>query len=1068
MSETPRPEDLFRDYVNRRESERPLAADELCRSHPEHAATLRTLIDEYERLRGDLHPPQDAPESDGLVRVVLGEYELVRELGRGAMGSTVWLGKHRRLGRLAAIKVLPRSLGPRFERRFEREAHTAARLSHRAVVPIYEHWATESTLCLAMRFVDGPSLQYVIETVARWSPKHRTRDRIQGGITGKITDFSDAEATPSPRAASVLEPSYVDLGLEIFAEVARGLHHAHENHVIHRDVKPGNILLDRSLQPYLADFGLAREASNPAASTFPGFFGTFAYAAPEQLFGGAISPQTDIFSMGASLYEWVTLEPPRRQDDGPTPLHLKQSLAVLPKDLATVLARCLEPHPQDRYASAQAFADDLARLRRGDPPLAKRIGPVGRLARATRRHARRIAIGVGAAAAISLGAGLFVTTRAERSRAREQETWDSRVEASFAYNNGDVKTSRESMERAVRLSGENPDVLAEASLMKASAGDLVKALDDLDRALEKRPDAGDLRRRRADLLVRLKRPDAATEERTRAEPMKRGVWDDYFEGSDFRRRGQMVDAVMAYTRCLIERPTFIPALNKMIQIDRERELPLEALALTERLCGERGPRGYLALLRGDLRLQLHDPDGARKEFDRVLEGGSFANSKDLFDGLIAAAEGSFENAVVAFSKGVESHPEVLRYLVERGTAYYQLQRFVEAEKDYRSYVEKGPANWQGLHNLGLLCWRTGRNDEAVQWFDRALQVIPNNLPTIRERCIALSTLSRWPELLDAARHAIERFPDEVEIAAEGSHAAVELRRYADALELSALAERLDASPALAQNHALSNLLACRGDALYFGTGDYARAVPFYRRAYDADPGANRAKSLAQGLRKLGRHEEALTLFQRAASIHDDYRTEQDINVCLQVLERYDEAEAAANRALELVETDASARADDRPKIHRERGRARMLAGRYLPALEDLVDSWPSFVGDTSVADDAETCALLGNDPQKAFDLVRGAAGVVGDDALKATVAVVETLVGDSEHARTALRAFRSANTAGFTSLRRRWIRRLIEPENQCQRAACSALAKAIVALDVEPVLTATAAAVSRETSPTSR
>ena len=221
----------------------------------------------------------------------VGSYRLVRELGRGGQ-AIVWLAEDSRIGRQVALKMLPH-LGPGGEealRRFRREAEVTARLEHPGICGIYDADIDGETPYIAMRLVAGRTLAQILSEARKQE---------------------NADVSTSWPPSSALGVRRV---LHLFERVARALHAAHEAGVVHRDVKPGNVMIAEDESPVLLDFGLARdEQSDVATLTQSGdVFGTPAYMSPEQLTGGgaAIDRRTDVYSLAASLHEALTLSRP--------------------------------------------------------------------------------------------------------------------------------------------------------------------------------------------------------------------------------------------------------------------------------------------------------------------------------------------------------------------------------------------------------------------------------------------------------------------------------------------------------------------------------------------------------------------------------------------------------------------------------------------------------------------------------------------------------------------------------------------------------------------------------------
>jgi TolB-like protein/predicted Ser/Thr protein kinase len=288
-----------------------------------------------------------------------GDYELLEVIGRGGQG-VVYRARQKSLNRSVALKVI--GLGhwatDAHLKRFRREAEAAASLDHSGIVPIYEVGERDGSCYFSMKLVEG----------------------------GQLDEVAKREPLPIRRA------------VEIMAKVARIVHYAHEHRILHRDIKPGNILLDDKGEPHLTDFGLARlvESESTVTRTME-VLGTPSYMAPEQAVGNnaAISSVTDVYGLGAVLYQLLTGHPPFA--GGTTYETIKLLLDTEPRqprlwnskidrDLSTICLKCLEKDPKRRYFSALALAEDLERWLKHQPILARRAGIIIRSRKWVRRN----------------------------------------------------------------------------------------------------------------------------------------------------------------------------------------------------------------------------------------------------------------------------------------------------------------------------------------------------------------------------------------------------------------------------------------------------------------------------------------------------------------------------------------------------------------------------------------------------------------------------------------------------------------------------------------------------------
>src|SRR5215475_15692510 len=304
----------------------------------------------------------------------LGDYELLEEIGRGGQG-VVFRARQKNLNRIVALKVV--GLGqwatPAHLKRFRLEAEAAASLDHPCIVSIYEVGERDGQCYFSMKLVEGGQLDEVVQQ----------------------------------------RPMSIRQAVQLVARVARTVHYAHEHGILHRDIKPGNILLDVKGEPHLTDFGLARlvESESTVTQTLD-VLGTPSYMAPEQAVGNnaAVSSATDVYGLGAVLYQLLTGQPPFA--GGTTYETIKLLLDTEPRpprslnpkidrDLSTICLKSLEKDPKRRYSSALSLAEDLERWLKHEPILARHIGVFARGRKWVRRNPARA---LSAASLIALAA----------------------------------------------------------------------------------------------------------------------------------------------------------------------------------------------------------------------------------------------------------------------------------------------------------------------------------------------------------------------------------------------------------------------------------------------------------------------------------------------------------------------------------------------------------------------------------------------------------------------------------------------------------------------------------------
>jgi serine/threonine protein kinase len=331
----------------------------------------------------------------------LGDYEIEREIGRGGMG-VVYLARQLSLNRPVALKVLPSSItrDEKQVRRFQREAEIAARVRHSNIVEVFGLGEQGGDHFYAMEYVDG-------RTLAEEIAENQSRR---------------ARGDPDP-----LTRRYVQETLRSIAEVAQALEVAHRAGLIHRDIKPQNLIRNQEGRLQILDFGLARELSGPALTMTGEFLGTPRYMSPEQAQAKRlrVDHRTDIYSLGVTLYETLTLQPVWKEETTEgvlkailfqDPLPLRKLNPNLHRDVETIVHRAIEKDPDLRYPTAGEFAEEL-RLFLNHQPI--RTRPPGILGRALRFSVRRRALLLAALLPVLLGSVIMVPFVVQEAKQRQ-------------------------------------------------------------------------------------------------------------------------------------------------------------------------------------------------------------------------------------------------------------------------------------------------------------------------------------------------------------------------------------------------------------------------------------------------------------------------------------------------------------------------------------------------------------------------------------------------------------------------------------------------------------------------
>jgi eukaryotic-like serine/threonine-protein kinase len=346
----------------------------------------------------------------------LGDFQILREIGRGGMGI-VYEAVQRSLGRRVALKVLPlaATLDPKQLQRFRNEAAAAAQLHHTNIVAVYAVGCERGVHYYAMQLIEGQSLAALIEGLREGRGARRGKPTHRGAWACR--EWACRVARLGLRAAEALE-------------------HAHQLAVVHRDVKPANLLLDARGNLWVTDFGLALFQGDAGLTMTGELLGTLRYMSPEQALGkrGAVDHRTDVYSLGVTLYELLTLRPALDGQDrqellaqlaGEEPRPPRRLNPAVPVELETIVLKAAAKNPAERYATAQELADDLQRFLEHRPILARRPGLLERATKWARRHrglvASAVALLLTGMAALLVATLLIAREHAETRAAYERE-----------------------------------------------------------------------------------------------------------------------------------------------------------------------------------------------------------------------------------------------------------------------------------------------------------------------------------------------------------------------------------------------------------------------------------------------------------------------------------------------------------------------------------------------------------------------------------------------------------------------------------------------------------------------
>jgi serine/threonine protein kinase len=389
--------------------------DSFASRYPDLAAELPDVLGMLDALT-EMDDDADSPDGAVARSRTLGDYRLIREIGRGGMGI-VYEAEQLSLARRVALKILPFAavLDPRHLQRFKNEALAAAHLDHPNIVEVYGVGCERGVHFYAMRYVEGQTLADVIDELSRsHAPRgneHHAAPRRETSCASGRSELAVASSAsaepptadrlmadsqqPSPHTThpSPLTPHHSTLTdtspaaalstlretkprdyyrriAELGIQAAEALDHAHQMGIVHRDIKPSNIMLDERGKLWITDFGLARVESDVSMTMTGDLLGTLRYMSPEQALAKRVTVdhRTDIYSLGVTLYEWLTLRPPYGGEDRQEllrqiafqePSSVRSLNHAVPGDLETIILKAMAKNPDDRYPTAPDLADEL-------------------------------------------------------------------------------------------------------------------------------------------------------------------------------------------------------------------------------------------------------------------------------------------------------------------------------------------------------------------------------------------------------------------------------------------------------------------------------------------------------------------------------------------------------------------------------------------------------------------------------------------------------------------------------------------------------------------------------------
>jgi serine/threonine protein kinase/Tfp pilus assembly protein PilF len=780
--------ELLDRYLSSLEDDVPIHPDTLINEHPDLAEPLRAYLGSLDELHcaaaGFGHSVKensaDEAEATGETRR-LGDFILGRELGRGGMGI-VYEARQISLDRTVALKVLPFAavLDSKQIARFKSEAQAAAQILHPNIVPVFAIGVDRGVHFYAMQFIDGQALDLAIAGLRK-----NNRQKARASEPNAIASSSDPRSVstrhprlapsaqlpdPEPTSNSLLSdsndnaPEYFRTVARLGIQAAEALHAAHEYGVVHRDIKPSNLLLDHEGKLWVTDFGLARCQRDATFSKTGDVIGTMRYMSPEQACGqtSLIDQRADVYSLGVTLYELLTLEPAVQGADGPAllrsidqqdPQSLRKLRPKIPVDLDNVVLKAMAKTREDRYTTAQEFADDLRRFLDGKPTIAKPATATERVTKWGLRHKRVVM----AAASISLLAclGFAVSTiliareklNSDRNYARAEQNFRDaqdavdRFGAQFAerlatvpgagsVRRGMLQDTLAYYKRFAEQAADDPSLQADLALTYSKIGTLADDIGSTTEAIVAQEKA-------LSLFTKL----AAVEPGV-LDHQRRAALCQNNLAMALRRASRIDDAQHAYQAAI---ELQLKLVGKTPDEQYVSDLAISytnlGLLLSETGFNEQAERSFREAIRLQEQLVAASPDDAERHRKLAV---SFNNMSAIYLG--ASPEQTlkcYESALAHQQLAVASQPDTTDYAIELAATYNNLgslqsqqqeydaaahsyeqaiqlqQRLLKADPSRKSYRQDLAISF---NNFGLVASRLGQTGTAEKAFEQSIAI----------------------------------------------------------------------------------------------------------------------------------------------------------------------------------------------------------------------------------------------------------------------------------------------------------------------------------------------------------
>lgn len=745
----------------------PEPVEEFLRQH-------RALREWLEPMLAESPLPEDSESLLG--PAVLGPYRLLRELGKGGMG-VVHEARRGEDPTAVALKILPEHMALRDDRvvRFVREAELARRLDHPGIVRVLDAGTVGATRFLAMEFVVGAPLDQVLRALRGCDPAKLTGADLECAVREAL--HVPQGQVPPPRSPEAFAGSYVACVVRLAIQLAAALDHAHSCGVIHRDVKPSNVLVRADGGLVLTDFGLARDREISTLTATGDLAGTPYYVSPEQAMAKRVplDHRTDLFSLGSTLYEMLTM---RRPFDGetmqvvlariltkepPRPVRFHAGLA---EGLVAILCKLLEKDPDRRYRDAAELAAELRAFLEFRPVAARRASNLRRALRWTQREPLKAALVLVLAGStlILAGGGGYLWARRDEIRAGREHLLARRVERAvdlafldFMLEVPDL--GRRRFEEALELDPRCREAqigLVVALLKHDGPGPTLERLD-----VELAPNmVRDVRDRlRYPLLDRLQRTEEARAIAVRLpEPSTELDWVIHAFMSRDQGENAGTDLLECIERAVLaaERPSLWVQLHWAVYADAAR------VATSCRRCAAslmvHWPSSPIARYFACIALRHVDPQRAEQLIEEGLAEDPQAGLMHCAAGMLRRVRGDLPGAIASFERAVEANPSISAFVYSLGSARFESGDSAGGIEALRTACDRSPRFVAAWIALGMVLRNAGRAPEGLEALRHAVELHPTHADAHFQLGQTLVMMHRLDEGLVELREAVRLQP----------------------------------------------------------------------------------------------------------------------------------------------------------------------------------------------------------------------------------------------------------------------------------------------------------------------